>query len=161
MIWDAISLINDIIVMLCWFTDCGLLMPYGNIDLGQHLFRKWLLVWWHPTPSHYLNQCWLFISEVVWHSPGRNFTSSAQGAILYNRFVWKSYFRNCGDITKRPMNQLIFVDENFDHTMVISSMLISQSSLIKTWFNMKWNHIPHNNNRTINHFKTVCEHCCI
>ena len=21
-------------------------------------------------PSHYLNQCWLIISEVVWHSPG-------------------------------------------------------------------------------------------
>ena len=25
-------------------------------------------------PSHYLNQCWLLISEVLWHSPERNFT---------------------------------------------------------------------------------------
>ena len=25
-------------------------------------------------PSHYLNQCWLMISEVLWHSPDRNFT---------------------------------------------------------------------------------------
>ena len=25
-------------------------------------------------PSHYLNQCWLIISEVLWHSPESNFT---------------------------------------------------------------------------------------
>ena len=25
-------------------------------------------------PSHYLNQCWLTISEVQWHSPAGNFT---------------------------------------------------------------------------------------
>ena len=24
-------------------------------------------------PSHYLNQCWLIISEVIWHSPENNF----------------------------------------------------------------------------------------
>ena len=30
------------------------------------------------TPSHYLNQCWLLISEVFWHSPEDSFTESAQ-----------------------------------------------------------------------------------
>ena len=29
-------------------------------------------------PSHYLNQCWLIISEVLWHSPEGNFTWNAQ-----------------------------------------------------------------------------------
>ena len=27
-------------------------------------------------PSHYLNQCWLMISEVLWHSPDNNFTEN-------------------------------------------------------------------------------------
>ena len=27
-------------------------------------------------PSHYLNQCWLMISEVLWHSPDTNFTEN-------------------------------------------------------------------------------------
>ena len=29
-------------------------------------------------PSHYLNQCWLIISEVLWHSFQGNFTGNAQ-----------------------------------------------------------------------------------
>ena len=39
-------------------------------------------------PSHYLNQCWLFISEVfsfLWHPPEGNFTVSGQSTILYNK----------------------------------------------------------------------------
>ena len=39
-------------------------------------------------PSHYINQCWLLISEVLWHSPENNFTLSAQATILY-KWVWK------------------------------------------------------------------------
>ena len=35
-------------------------------------------------PSHYLNQCWLIISEVLWHAPQRNFTAIDQVDILYN-----------------------------------------------------------------------------
>ena len=27
-------------------------------------------------PSHYLNQCWLMISEVLWHSPDSDFTEN-------------------------------------------------------------------------------------
>ena len=54
-------------------------------------------VWWHKylstlakiiawclmAPSHYLNQCWLLISEVLWHSHKSSFTASAPAAILY------------------------------------------------------------------------------
>ena len=28
-------------------THCGLVMPYGIIDLSQHLFGQWLVTWWH------------------------------------------------------------------------------------------------------------------
>ena len=38
-------------------------------------------------PNHYLNQCWILISEVLWHSPSSNFlTASAQATVLHNEF---------------------------------------------------------------------------
>ena len=37
-------------------------------------------------PSHYLNRCWLLISEVLWHSSESDFTVSATAIILYNEF---------------------------------------------------------------------------
>ena len=30
-------------------THCGLVMPYGDIDLGQHWLRHWLVAWQHQT----------------------------------------------------------------------------------------------------------------
>ena len=33
-----------------------------------------VMVWYLTAPSHYLNQCWLIISEVQWHSPEVNLT---------------------------------------------------------------------------------------
>ena len=40
-------------------------------------------------PSHYMNQCWLLISEVFLHSPDCSFRSSGQATFLYN--VFKNY----------------------------------------------------------------------
>ena len=37
-------------------------------------------------PSHYLNQCWLMISEVLWHSPDSNFTENTQDIYHWNEF---------------------------------------------------------------------------
>ena len=28
-------------------THCGWLISYGDIDLGQHWLRKWLIAWWY------------------------------------------------------------------------------------------------------------------
>ena len=55
-------------------------------------------IWWHrfgstlaqvmacclSVPSHYWNQCWPSISEVLWHLHDRNFTVSAQATVLYH-----------------------------------------------------------------------------
>ena len=38
------------------------------------------------TPSHYLNQCWLYITEVLWQSSESNVKASTQAAILMNEF---------------------------------------------------------------------------
>ena len=40
-------------------------------------------------PSHYLNQCWLMINEVLWHSPEINFTGNTQD--IYPRYASESY----------------------------------------------------------------------
>ena len=37
-------------------------------------------------PSDYLNQCWLPISQALWHSPENSFTARAQATILCNEF---------------------------------------------------------------------------
>ena len=37
-------------------------------------------------PSHYLNQCWLLISQSLWHSPEWNIPASGQAIVLYNEF---------------------------------------------------------------------------
>ena len=45
-----------------------------------------VMAWCLMTPSHYMSQCWLLISEVLWHSPDSSFIESAQAAILYKQF---------------------------------------------------------------------------
>ena len=55
----------------------------------QHIYGSRLaqaMAWCRQAPSHYLNQCWLLISEVLWHSPLSNFTVSDEATILYNEF---------------------------------------------------------------------------
>ena len=37
-------------------------------------------------PSHCLNQCWLLLSEILWHSLESNFAASGHTTILYNEF---------------------------------------------------------------------------
>ena len=69
--------------------DWDLPMPYVITD-PQWVISLWPsdVIWWQGSrstlaqvmacclmaTSHYLNQCWLIISEVLWHSPDSNFT---------------------------------------------------------------------------------------
>ena len=39
--------------------------------------------------SHYLNQCWLIINDILWHSPEGNWTGNAQEI-----YIWCE-FKNC------------------------------------------------------------------
>ena len=46
-------------------------------------------------PSHYLNQCWLIISEVQWHSYSGNYTRDASTTnhyILFENYTFKISF---------------------------------------------------------------------
>ena len=41
-------------------------------------------------PSHYLNKCWLMISEVMWHSPDSNFIENIYLSLKWvrNLLIW-------------------------------------------------------------------------
>ena len=45
-----------------------------------------VMAWCLMAPSHYLNQCWFTISEVLCHSPKSNLTVSARAIILHDEF---------------------------------------------------------------------------
>ena len=42
-------------------------------------------------PSHYLNQCWLIICEVLWQLSEGNFTGNAQDIYIYPSHVFPNY----------------------------------------------------------------------
>ena len=44
------------------------------------------MAWCLTAPSHYLNQHWFRIGEVLWHSPGSKLIEITQVTILYNKF---------------------------------------------------------------------------
>ena len=72
-------------------------MPSGDIYLGQ----QWLLA----APTHYLNQCWLIISEVLWHSHDGNFIENAQHiSPWYDLLLIKDYLNIC-HIVESEMSQ--------------------------------------------------------
>ena len=57
-------------------------------------------------PSHYLNQCLLFISKVLWLSCERNFTRDASRCLNHQslKSVWKSHVKNFIQISQEPMS---------------------------------------------------------
>ena len=67
----------------CWpntqiasdLTHWGLVMPYGDKRTGSTLAQ--VMACCLTAPSHYLNQCWLIISKVLWLSCEGNFTRDA------------------------------------------------------------------------------------
>ena len=59
-----------------------------NFGSGNRIFLM--------APNHYLNQCWLIISEVLWHcEPEGNFRGSAQDILSMDRWMDGYEFENC------------------------------------------------------------------
>ena len=57
-------------------TYCGLMMPYGNIDLVN---TTDVTAYFLTAPCHYLNQCWLFI---MFYGIPSNFTTNAHEQVF-------------------------------------------------------------------------------
>ena len=53
--WQAITYTNvnqNLSLSLNELSHFGLVMPYGDTDLGQHWLRWWLGVWWHQVITY-------------------------------------------------------------------------------------------------------------
>ena len=60
---------------------CGVIWRKGSRStLAQ------VMAWCLTAATHYLNQCWLMISEMLWHPPDSNFIPSPQGIYCLNEF---------------------------------------------------------------------------
>ena len=58
-------------------------------SLGPHrATMAQVMACYRTASSHYLNQCWLLISVVLWHSPESKFTVSAQVTILLFLYLY-------------------------------------------------------------------------
>ena len=79
---NIFSILSDELRIL---THCGLMMPYGNMDLGQH-WLSFVMACCLMALSHNLNQCWYIIDRVLWHSSDNNFTGSRYHFI---KWIWK------------------------------------------------------------------------
>ena len=66
-------------------THCGPVTPFGSRNLGQHQLTQ-VMACCLTALSHYLHQCWVLISEVLWHSPKSNFRANARASVLYGEF---------------------------------------------------------------------------
>ena len=73
-------------------------------------------------PSHYLNQCWLIISEVLWHSPRANFTGNAQA--IYPWYKFENYLFK---ITAA------FPRDQWLHTSLVTHHKLPQANWLQLW----------------------------
>ena len=90
----AWATIHCFIVAILWMKMYHHYNNWTLIFFEKIRLTLWLIavIWWHKSgsilaqvmascltaPSHYLNQCWQIISEVLWHLHGGNFTEKAQ-----------------------------------------------------------------------------------
>ena len=81
-------------------------------------------------PSHYLNQWWLFLSEVLWHSHESNFSASAKATIIYR--LYKDFEYQTFQFTATfPRGQ--WVDNRYT-LLVKNSDMFLQSFFGHWWF---------------------------
>ena len=72
--------LNGIIKYLSQFNSLG---PSDAIWRHKSLSTLALVMAWCLTAqSHYLNQCWVMIGEVLWHSPDSNLTENTDDIIF-------------------------------------------------------------------------------
>ena len=74
-------------------SHCDPVPPYGIVKLGQHWFRP---------EGHYVNQCWLIIGEVLWHSIYCVIIMSAMAFQITNLTIVYSTVYSGADQRKHP-----------------------------------------------------------
>ena len=80
-----------------WANHCGLMTPHGVIELGSLVQVIGCRL---ATPNR--NQCWLIVSEILWHSPLGNFTGNVYD--IYPTCEFENYQFNTAGILPEPIS---------------------------------------------------------
>ena len=76
-----------IAAILCRHPFVNSLWPDDTIWWHRSKALAWVMVCCLAARSHYLNQCWLPITQVLWHWPEGNFTECAHDIYSWHKFV--------------------------------------------------------------------------
>ena len=93
----------------CNLTHPGLMMLDGETELCK------VMAWCHQASNHYMDQCWIMFSEVLWHLPKGNITQNAQDIYLW----YVSEYYSCKMKSISPWSQWVYLysdKEPFDDT---------------------------------------------
>ena len=74
--FDCLFSLEDYVI------HCGLMMPYGNIQLSHHYQ---VMVWCLIPPSHFMNRCELIISKVLSYSYEDIITRTSEDTNQWNK----------------------------------------------------------------------------
>ena len=66
-----------------------------------------IMAWSLMAPSHYLNQCWLIIREVLWHSPEGNFIEREREIKFIGLFENRGHRGPCSPY--KPFNHNLYI----------------------------------------------------
>ena len=82
-----------------WLTQYGLVTPFS--DKSRSTLAQ-VMAWCLTATSYYLNQYWLIIHGVLWHSPKTIFIERNQDINLWNEFEKKKHF-HISHLSLNPM----------------------------------------------------------
>ena len=141
-----------------WWID-GYRMAFNSLRPSDAIWRQWswttlaqIMACCLTAPSHYLNQCWLIIRGVLWHTSESSFAGIAQGIDSGYEFE-KDILKN---IFKSPRGQWVNVvlmdctsssDSELKKCIFMSQMWIQRIYLVFKYRQIhneviRWKHFP-------------------
>ena len=97
--WDTNSM-SGLLTEWCHLANCGLVTPYGNIDLDQHWFSLWLVAEWHQAIT------WGTVNTLRPRQNGRHFPDDIFKCIFLNQSIWISIAISLKFVPKGAINNI-------------------------------------------------------
>ena len=108
--WDISTLVIFLILLQVYKHEhlshliCHCSCCFNSLRPSDAIWRQWswttlvqVMACCLTAPSHYLNQCWLIIKGVLWHSSENSFTGIAQGidsGYEFEKDILKNIFKS-------------------------------------------------------------------
>ena len=96
--------VNVAYIMILFIHPCSCQMLLNSLRPSDAIWRQWswttlaqVMACCLTAPSHYLNQCWLIIRGVLWHTSESSFAGIAQGidsGYEFEKDILKNIFKS-------------------------------------------------------------------